>query len=301
MQFLVTGATGLIGNRLTEILLENGHGVSILTRRNQKSKNNNIRYFNWNPEKGIIDKNCLDNVEIVINLAGSPIAQLWTKKSKKSIVNSRVSSVKLLEKLILNHNKNNIKLFVCASAIGIYPSNMNVDYKEQFNEYSKTFLGNTVKKWEDSCLKLEKSKIPVVKLRIGLVLSMKSGLLKPIVISTKFLIATWIGKGKNFYSWIHIEDVVRSIYFICQNNLSGVYNLVAPNPVSSKNFMIEVSKKIKRPLILPSIPEFLVKTFFGKMSELFLFDQKVNSHKIMSKGFKFKFNYLTEALDDLIE
>ena len=204
MQFLVTGATGLIGNRLTEILLENGHGVSILTRRNQKSKNNNIRYFNWNPEKGIIDKNCLDNVEIVINLAGSPIAQLWTKKSKKSIVNSRVSSVKLLEKLILNHNKNNIKLFVCASAIGIYPSNMNVDFKEQFNGYSKTFLGNTVKKWEDSCLKLEKSKIPVVKLRIGLVLSMKSGLLKPIVISTKFMIATWIGKGKNFYSWIHL-------------------------------------------------------------------------------------------------
>ena len=301
MQFLVTGATGLIGDRLTKLLLKKGHVVNILTRGNQKSKYKKIRYFNWNPEKGIIDKNCLDGVDIIINLAGSPIAQLWTKKSKKSIVNSRVNSVRLLEKLILSDNKNNIKLFVCASAIGIYPSKENINYTEEFNEYSETFLGDTVKKWENSCLKLEKSKIPVVKLRIGLVLSMKSGLLKPIVISTKLLIGSWIGNGKNFYSWIHVDDVVESIYFICRNNLSGIYNLVAPNPVPSKDFIKQVSKKTNRPLILPSVPEFLVRILFGKMSELLLFDQKVSSNKIISKGFKFKFKYLSEALDNLIK
>ena len=303
MRFLVTGATGLIGKKITEIILNRGDKLSVLTTNKKYLTNSNhsIDYYYWNPELGVIDENCIDGVDIVINLAGSPIAQLWTKKAKKSILDSRVKSVNLLEKIILNDNKRNIKQFACASAIGIYPSKMNIEFNEKSKSFSKSFLGETVRKWEDSCLSIEKSNIKVLKLRIGLVLSMDGGLLKPISFLTKNFLGTWVGDGKNYYSWIHIDDIARSIIFLIDNKKEGIYNLVAPNPVSNKSFVLEIASIYKTKVIIPSIPKKIINFFMGQMSELIMFNQKVSSKRLLSEGFEFKYVKLKSALENLLK
>ena len=300
MRFLITGATGLIGKKITAIILKRGDQISALTtNKHNINKYDNIDFFYWNPALGIVDESCMKDVEVVINLAGSPIAQLWTKNAKKSILESRVSSVKLLENLILKNR--NIRNFTCASAIGIYPSNPQVEYTESSIHVSKSFLGNVVKLWEKSCHNLENSNVNVLKLRIGLVLSSEAGLFKPISFFTKYYLGTWFGKGNNFYSWIHIDDIVNSIIFLIDNNKKGIYNLVSPNPVTSKSFVTEIANAYKTKIFFPSVLVSIVKSIFKDMSELFIVNQKVSCNKLMSDGYKFQYSDFKKALSDLIK
>lgn len=301
MKFLITGASGLIGKNLLDKLLKKDVEINILTTsKNLKSNNKKVKKFYWNPEMEIIDSSSILGVSVVINLAGSPIAQLWTKNAKRSILNSRIKSVELLNMIIL---ENNVKIdqFLCASAIGIYQSSTSLKHDESSKKISNSFLGNTVKKWESSCDRLLKNEIKITYLRIGLVLSKKGGLLKPILHSINFYMGTWFGNGKNIYSWVHIDDLVSSIIFLIENNCKGVYNLVAPNPVTSKQFTLTISKILGKKIIIPSIPLKIIEFFTGSMSELLLFSQDVCSKKIESDGFKFKYPYLDLALKDLLK
>jgi uncharacterized protein (TIGR01777 family) len=301
MKFLITGASGLIGKNLLNKLLKKDVVINVLTTsKNLKSNNKKVKKFYWNPEKEIIDSSSILGVSVVINLAGSPIAQLWTKNAKKSILNSRIKSVELLNKIIVEKNVK-IDQFLCASAIGIYQSSTSLKHDENSTKISNSFLGNTVKKWESSCDRLLKNDIKITYLRIGLVLSKKGGLLKPIFHSINFYMGTWFGNGKNIYSWIHIDDLVSSIIFLIENNCKGVYNLVAPNPVTSKQFTLTISKILGKKIIIPFIPLKIIKFFTGSMSELLLFSQDVCSKKIESDGFKFKYPFLDLALKDLLK
>jgi uncharacterized protein (TIGR01777 family) len=301
MKYLITGASGLIGKKLVNKLLEQNASINILTtNKNLKSSNKNINKFYWNPELNKIDSNCINGVHIIINLAGSPIAQLWTKSSKKSILLSRTNSVKLLYQIILE-KKSKIDHFFCASAIGIYKSDNSYTHTESSQNTSNSFLGNTVSKWETSCKKLKEQKINVTILRIGLVLSLNGGLLKPIALSVKYFLGTWFGNGGNIYSWIHIDDLVDSILFLLNNNKTGIYNLVAPNPISSRLFTLEISKVLNKKILLPPIPSFLIKIITGSMSELFLFSQNVSSKKIIVEGFNFQYKSISSALNNLLK
>ena len=301
MKFLVTGASGLIGQKLINEILSKGYYINILsTSKVLNSDKLRIQKFHWNPEKNIVDSNCITDVNVIINLAGSPIAQLWTKASKKSILDSRIKSVELLTQLII---KNDVKIdhFYCASAIGIYESKIDLKHDEKSLKTSNSFLGNTVKKWEFSCNHLIAHNVNVTILRIGLVLSMNGGLLKPIVNSIKYYLGTWFGRGDNIYSWIHIDDVVNAILFLIENKRPGIYNLVAPNPVSSKKFTIEINKILDKKILIPPIPKKIIKLFTGPMSELLLFSQDVSSKKLKSEGFEFKFSKISLALKDLLK
>ena len=302
MRFLITGATGLIGRKITGILLKRGDKLNVLTT-NKKNINNfsEVDFYYWNPENGLIDEKCVHEVDKIINLAGSPIAQLWTEKSKKSILYSRLKSVELLEKLILKDKKGNVKQFAGASAIGIYPSVKDLEFDENSSDVSDSFLGDTVNKWEECCHGIERSSIKLLKLRIGLVLSNDGGLLKLISLAVRFYLGVWFGNGKNYYSWIHINDIAESIIYLIDNNKEGIYNLVAPNPVTSKVFVLEIAHILKTKVILPSIPKNIVSFFSGKMSELLIFDQKVSSKKIVLEGFRFKYPDLKSALENLLK
>jgi|TARA_B110000914_G_scaffold88168_1_gene77479 hypothetical protein len=302
MKFLIAGATGLIGKRLSKVIIERNNEVNILTtNRNIKQSIKGINIFYWNPELDFIDEGCVKGVDVVINLAGSPIAQLWTRKAKKSILQSRVNSIELLYKAVSNDKSSKVRQFICASAIGLYKSDSKIIHNENSKEFSKSFLGDTVCKWEDACDVFKNSTIKLVKIRIGLVLSLKGGFLKPIVMLTKLFLGTWFGKGRNIYSWIHIFDVVGAILFLVDKNSNGVYNLVAPRPVNSKNFMIEISKKLNRRIILPSIPLKLIKVLTGKMLELIIFSQNVSCEKIIKEGFEYEFKDLNSALENLLK
>ena len=302
MRFLITGGTGLIGKKIVEKLLDRGDEVNVLSRKSYlNSQNKKLKFYYWNPELGLIDNESIEGVDIVINLAGTPIAQLWTKKVKKSILSSRVNSIQTLSKVIIQSKKHKIKMFLNASAIGIYPSQKNVIFDENYKQYSNTFLGNVVNKWEKKMDLISIQNIPVSILRIGLVLSNHSGFLKSLSISTKFYLGTWFGKGENYYSWIHIEDLVNSIIYISDNKLNGTYNLVSPSPVTSKFFIEKLAKYLKKRIILPPIPIKIIRFFANDMSELLLFDQNVSCKKLTTSKFKFKYDNLDKAFKNLVK
>lgn len=302
MRFLITGGTGLIGKKIVEKLLDRGDEVNVLSRKSYlNSQNKKLKFYYWNPELGLIDNKSIEGVDIVINLAGTPIAQLWTKKVKKSILSSRVNSIQTLSKVIIKSKKHKIKMFLNASAIGIYPSQKNVIFDENYKQYSNTFLGNVVNKWEKKMDLISIQNIPVSILRIGLVLSNHSGFLKSLSISTKFYLGTWFGKGENYYSWIHIEDLMNSIIYISDNKLNGTYNLVSPSPVTSKFFIEKLAKYLKKRIILPPIPTKIIRFFANDMSELLLFDQNVSCKKLTTSKFKFKYDNLDKAFKNLVK
>tara|TARA_A100000164_G_scaffold269134_1_gene241014 strand:+ start:481 stop:1389 length:909 start_codon:yes stop_codon:yes gene_type:complete len=302
MRFLITGGTGLIGKKIVEKLLHRGDKVNVLSRkRNFNSQNKNLKFYYWNPESGLIDEKSLDGVDVVINLAGTPIAQFWTRKVKKSILLSRINSVETLSRVISKNKKHTIKMFLNASAIGIYPSQKNVIFEENQKDCSKTFLGNVVNEWEKKIDLISNQNIPFSILRIGLVLSNQSGFLKSLTLSTKFYLGTWFGKGDNYYSWIHIEDLVNSIIYISDKKLFGTYNLVSPNPVTSKFFIKKLAKYLKRKIVLPPISTKFIKYFANDMSELLLFDQNVSCKKILRTRFKFKYDSLDLAFKNLLK
>lgn len=302
MRFLITGGTGLIGKKIVKKLLDRGDKVNVLSRKSYlKSQNKKLKFYYWNPELGLIDNKSIDGVDIVINLAGTPIAQLWTRKVKKSILSSRINSIQTLSKVIIKSKKHNIKIFLNASAIGIYPSQKNVIFDENYKQYSKTFLGNVVNKWEKKIDLISIQNIPVSVLRIGLVLSNQSGFLKSLSIITKTYLGTWFGKGENYYSWIHIEDLVNSIIYISDNKLYGTYNLVSPSPETSKFFIEKLAKYLKKRIILPPIPTKIIRFFANDMSELLLFDQNVSCKKLTTSKFKFKYDNLDKAFKNLVK
>ncbi len=178
MKFLITGGTGLIGNRLTQYLIDKGHSVNILTRnKTLNSLNHFIKYYFWDPSNFKIDSNCIDNVDVIINLAGKNVFSFWSEKTKKEILESRLNSVTTLIKL-LKENKNTVKHFISSSATGIYANNIK-EIQDEFSEIkNQSFLANVVMKWEKKVDELSELNMKVSKVRIGIVLSVDGGIFR---------------------------------------------------------------------------------------------------------------------------
>ena len=300
MKILITGATGLIGTELVELLLKRGIHVNFLTTSQKKiDKKPNLQGFFWNPEKGIIDENAFIGVDSIIHLAGANVAKRWTNAYKQEIIESRIVSSNLLFK-VLKHNPNQVKQIISASAIGIYPDSLKNIYTETNKTIDDSFLGNVVVKWEDSVDKFKLLNIQVCKLRTGIVLSENGGALTEMIKPIKFGLGAAFGSGKQFQSWIHITDLVEMYLFAVQNNLTGIYNAVAPNPISNKQLTVAIAKKLKKTLFLPNIPEFIMQMILGEMHEILFSSQNVDNKKIINEGFLFKYNYVEKALDDLL-
>ncbi|WP_310554401.1 TIGR01777 family oxidoreductase [Flavobacterium sp.] len=301
MKVLITGATGLIGKQISELLLQNGIKIHYLTTSKNKIQHQpNYSGFYWNPQTGIIDENCLLGVTAIINLAGASIAKRWTLKYKQEIIESRVLSSNLLFK-VLKENPHQVEQFISASAIGIYPDSLNHFYIEDFHDFNNSFLSNVVHKWEESVDQIERLKIKVCKLRIGLVLSTLGGALPEIIKPTKLGLGAAFGSGKQKQSWIHIHDLANMFLFALQNNLSGVYNAVGPIPVTNNELSEVVARTLDKPYFLPNIPKFIMKLVLGEMHTLLFESQDVSSEKIAKAGFQFEFKTIHTALNDLLK
>ncbi len=300
MKILITGATGLVGNELVSLLLQNGVSVNYLTvSKNKIEDEANYKGFYWNPAQGIIDENCLMGVDAIIHLAGANIAKRWTKNYKQEIIESRILSSNLIYKA-LKSNHHQVKQIVSASAIGIYPDSLNNEYTEETQSVDDSFLGNVVLKWEQSIDKFKSLDIKVCKLRTGLVLSNKGGALMQMLKAIKLGLGAPFGTGKQFQSWIHIHDLVAMYFCAVQNQWEGVFNAVAPNPATNKELTAKIAKKLKKPLFLPSIPQFLMRLVFGEMHIILFTSQNVKSGKSEKNGFTFKYRTLDKALSHLL-
>jgi uncharacterized protein (TIGR01777 family) len=297
---LITGATGLVGKALVKECLSKGFNIHYLTTSKSKiSSKKNYKGFYWNPQLDQIDPKCFEGVSTVINLAGSSIAQRWTKVSKSTILSSRKNALELLHSTIETH-RFPIKHVISASAIGIYPDSKTRYYKEDFQGTDASFLRTVVRSWEGALKSFKSLGVLTTALRIGIVLDANEGALPKISGPIKGYIGSALGSGEQWQSWIHIDDLVSIFLFILESDIEGVFNAVAPNPVQQKDFVKSVAKVLKRPLFFPNVPEIILNFALGEMSAIVLESQRVSAQKIQNLGFDYKYHELDAALNHLL-
>ncbi len=301
MKLLITGATGVIGQKIIKRVTENSFEINFLTTRRSKLKSiKNANGFFWNPNKNIIDLNCFNGVDSIIHLSGKNIFKKMDKKTKKRIYESRVLSTKLLfnsiRELKLTHKINSL---ICASAIGIYKSDDNKIHYEKNKIYPSNFLERLVYDWEKSSFSFKKHGVKVVNLRIGLVFS-SGGFLKIIKTFGNFGLISSFGSGNQFQSWIHIDDLVEIFLLSIKDKWDGIYNAVSPQPINQNKMMELISKTLNRPYIMPNIPSFVLQIIFGEMSKILISSHRVSSEKVLQKGYIFKYADIEKALKDIL-
>jgi hypothetical protein len=300
MKVLITGATGLIGSAIVKKCHDKGITVNYLTSSKEKLQSKkNYKGFYWNLDEGSMDTNCFEGVDTIINLAGESISKRWTSANKTKIIESRIKSLAILNNTLKSHS-HSVKHIISASAIGIYPDSFTNYYEETFPKTSKTFLGELVEQWEAKVDEFSQLGMTVSKIRIGLVLSKNGGALPELVKPTQFGLGAAFGTGKQWQSWIHIEDLARLVVFILKEKHEGTFNAVSPNPVTNLEFTKAVAKALNRPLILPNIPKNFMQLVLGEMHVLLFESQRVSSKKIEAKGFYFKFHHLEPSLNHLL-
>ncbi|MQP24864.1 TIGR01777 family protein [Flavobacterium sp. LMO8] len=301
MTVLITGATGLVGQELVNLLLQNGYTIHYLsTSKSKLVSQNNYKGFYWNPKNAEIDTNALTDVEVIIHLAGANVAKKWTTAYKEEIIESRVLSTQLLYKT-LQKNSHQVKQIISASAVGIYPDSLTDIYHETDLDIDVFFLGNVVKQWENEVSQFEKLEIIVSKIRIGIVLAKNGGAIQEMAKPIKYGVGAAFGSGEQYQSWIHVQDLVAIFQFVMENRLPGIYNGVAPYPVTNSELTKVIAKTLGKPLFLPNIPKFVMKLILGEMHQILFSSQHVSCRKLLDENFQFKFASLDKALNDLLK
>ncbi|MDO5969933.1 TIGR01777 family oxidoreductase [Flavivirga aquimarina] len=301
MRVLITGATGLIGQEIVKLCQGEGISVNYLTTRRSKIvQTESYQGFYWNPTTQDIDTNCFKNIDAIFHLAGATVSKRWTPSYKKDILSSRKITTQLLINA-LKGESHTIKQVISASAIGVYSSSLINYYEEDSKDFSNSFLSEVVQSWEQEVDAFSKLNIVVSKIRIGLVLSKKGGALQEIIKPIKVGLGAALGSGTQWQSWIHIQDLANIFLYVLENNLKGIYNGVAPNPVTNKELTKTIASVMRKPLFLPNIPKLFLRFVLGKMHILLFESQRVSSKKIENKGFHFKYHHLRPALEALLE
>lgn len=297
----ITGGTGLIGKALTHYFTAKGHAIIVLSRAVKSSTNPLISYRQWDPEKGNIDETAITAADYIIHLAGAGVAdKRWNKKRKEEIKQSRVQSSALLVDA-LSRIPNKVQAVVSASGIGWYGPDKGTIFTETEPHYND-FLGATCLEWENSIEPVTQLGIRLVKLRTGIVLSNDGGAFAEFKKPVQFGLASILGSGKQMVSWIHILDIIRMYEFaIDHNQLSGVFNAAAPNPVTNKELTVAIAKKMKgKAFITIPVPSFALQLILGEMSIEVLKSTTVSADKIRNSGFNFLYPTIDAAVNELI-
>jgi len=297
---LITGGTGLIGSHLTPLLLAKNYKVRYLSRHKREIAN--VEVYEWDIKKEFIENGALNNVDVIIHLAGANIGEKrWTSERKKEIISSRVDSLKLLQSYISQIN-NKPQVLVSASAVGYYGM---VTSDHIFNEEDKPvndFLSETCIKWENAANEFKQYGLRVAKLRTAVVLAPKRSALDKLALPARFGFAAPFGKGNQFWPWVHIDDISQ-IYLkaIEDEKMNDSVNASAPEQVTNNQFNKTLSKVLKMPYFMPAIPGIILKVVLGEMANALLKGSPVSCNKILSKGYKFKFPLLKGALEDCLK
>ena len=294
-RILITGGTGLIGTRLSEMLIDLGYEVAHLSR--QSSPYSHYKTFKWDIHKHYIDDNILNYADYIINLAGASVADgKWTPERKREIMDSRVKSTTLLRDC-LRETQHQVKAFISASAVGIYGNTHNHLVTEE-SALGDDFLADVCKQWEAAAWQVRDLGIRTGILRIGVVLSDKGGALPQIAKPVKLMAGAPLGSGKQYMSWIHLDDLCRLfIQAIEDPQYQGVFNAVAPNPVTNQEFTKVLAHVMHKPLTGLKVPAIGLKLVLGEMSEVVLEGQRVSANKVLHKGFTFEYSEVQGALE----
>lgn len=298
MNILITGGTGFIGSRLTQLLQAKGHSLTILTRSDSKTEDG-IQYVQWlhneaTPEAEITPP------DAVINLAGVSINEgNWSEEHQKKIYESRMEATDELLRILRTFDTKP-DVFVNASAVGIYPTSELHVYTEQSPEVAHDFLGKTVHDWEQKASQMKEFGTRVVYTRFGTVFGEGGGALSLIVLPYKLFAGGPIASGQQWISWVHLEDLVQAIYFILNTpSIEGPVNVTAPAPVRMSDLGKTIATVMHRPHWLP-VPGFAMKLALGKKSKLVLEGQHVLPEKLNNSEFVFKYPAIRPALENIL-
>jgi uncharacterized protein (TIGR01777 family) len=291
---LITGGSGLVGHQITQILEKNGFQVAWLSRSPQTQKS-----FIWDVDNQHIDQNAIEWADAIIHLAGTGVAEKrWTPRRKRDILESRTESTHLLFEAIKKANQKP-KAFISASAVGYYGFDTGQNLKEEEAKPGNDFLANVVIAWESEVQKIATLGVRTAILRIGIVLDQKGGALGEML---KPPVAAALGTGDQWMSWIHIQDLARLFVFALEHaTIEGIYNAVAPNPVTNRELTKQAAKAKGKPYIGIGVPAFVLKLALGQMAAMVLGGNRVSCEKILKSGFEFHFEQLQPALQDLFK
>lgn len=295
---LITGASGLIGSRLTEILLNQTHQVVHLGRSARQGR---VKSFVWDVDKQTMDAASLEGVDAIVHLAGAGVAdKRWTAARKKEILDSRIQSTELLYKT-LQQKKHSVKVLVAASAIGYYGFGLDDKLFTEDSPPGQDFLAQVTQQWEAQVSKIETLGIRVVKIRVGIVLSDKGGALVEMARPIRWGLGAPLGSGKQVMSWIHIDDLCELFAkAITDSKMTGVYNGVAPHPVNNKELTVAMAKTLKKPLWLPNVPAFVLQLLVGEMGVMVVNGSNVSANRVSETGFEFRYSKIESALSALM-
>ena len=294
-RILVAGSSGMIGTQLVAFLDTGGHEVWRLVRRVPAEGRNEIF---WDPENGELDRGSIEGFDAIIHLGGEGIGdRRWNKKRKRKIKDSRVESTKLLSEAICSMNTKP-ECFILASAIGWYGDRGDEELDEE-SQIGEGFLPEVCKEWEGAASKVEESGVRTVYLRSGIVLAATGGALGKMLLPFKFGAGGPMGGGKQWMSWIALDDEIYAIHHLLMSqNSKGKYNLSAPRPVRQKLFARTLGRVLRRPAFAP-LPGFVIKIIFGEMGEKLTLDsQRVLPSRLVDEGYEFLHRDLEPALRD---
>ena len=301
-RIIVTGATGLIGRKLVNALIQRGDNVVVFSRSVNKARSifpNSLKLVEWDYLKPELWKSKLENSDAVVHLAGINLfAKRWNDDFKKEVIRSREASTRnLVEAIRCCSNKPEV--FISASGIGYY-GDCGEAVLDETSPKGNDFLADVCDVWESGAQKIGDYGIRNVQIRTGLVLSPEDGVLKQMLLPFKLYIGGPLGNGNQWWSWLHIDEIVDIyLYALDNSQLHGPLNAASPNPVRMKEFANSFGKILKRPSLFP-VPKFVLKIVIGETAEVVTASQKIDVQKLLNDGYRFKFEKLNDALSNLL-
>jgi uncharacterized protein len=298
MNITITGATGFIGRRLIARLGAEPHQLHALSRRTNVSFGDTAVWITkWDPLREDPPEESLVNADAIVHLAGEPVAQRWTPEAKDTIRASRVVSTQRLVHA-LSEQSHRPSVLVCGSAVGIYGSRGDEIVTES-SAFGNDYLAEVCQEWEKQAVAAESLGIRVARIRTGVVLGKGGGALPKMLPPFKAFVGGRIGSGKQWMSWIHLDDLVGIICHALTNPMSGAFNGTAPNPVTNAEFTSQLARALGRPAVFP-VPGFALKAMFGEMAEMLLGGQRVLPRATEAAGYRFQYPELAPALRNIL-
>ena len=298
---LITGGSGLVGKELTKMLMHKGYRVIWLSRE-QNLQTIVPQYF-WDYTKGEIDMEALHQADIIIHLSGESIGSgRWTADKKEKIIQSRVETASLLLSSLKKLNKKP-EAFISASAVGVYGKDTTQHiYTEEDEPVAGDFLARVCREWEEAVRRFtDELDCRTVIIRTGMILSANSPAFKKMYTSVKFGLGAPFGNGNQYWSWVHIRDLCEMyIKAVEDETMKGAYNAVAPQYITNREFMQTFAGVMARPILLPSIPAFLLRIVMGKSADMVLGGSSISSQKILDEKFLFHYTEAEQALINCI-
>ncbi|MBZ5582078.1 MAG: TIGR01777 family oxidoreductase [Acidobacteriia bacterium] len=298
MNVTITGASGMIGRRVMKVLTAEGHKVHVLSRHAGTNLPGGVRLSAWDAAKGEAPEAALRDADAVVHLAGENVAQRWTAESKRRIAGSRIAGTRNLVGALAKLPARP-RALVCASAIGYYGSRGD-EILDETAAPGAGFLAEVCAAWEAEARAAEALGVRVVRMRIGVALDSRGGALRRMLTPFRLGAGGRIGGGRQWMSWIPLQDLAQLFRFVVENPVSGAVNAVAPYPVVNAVFTRELASALRRPALFP-VPGFALRALFGEMSEVLLGSQRVIPKAADAAGFRFQFPQLGPALADILK